>query len=269
MTTRLVRWDNEFLIPKQDQHGHQLAVVVARPSLSKEMRCSEMSMDGQELSWIEYLKMVDAPTLSNAIEILKVRPRREGFTPLQVRALFPDFGRMCGYAVTAQAETITESEDQNISGFIELFRAVEQSKKPAVIALQEIGGYPDYAVHCGEVMATIFKRLGAVGLVSDCAVRDVPEVRALGFHYFARGAVVSRASLRIVRVGVAVQVCGLVIRPGDLLHGDANGLLLVPNGVEESLPRAVDAVRSQERRLMEWVRGEGFSLDCLGDRMVE
>ena len=71
-----------------------------------------MPMDGQELSWIEYLKTVDAPTLSNAIELLKVRPRREGFTPLQVRALFPDFGRMCGYAVTAQVETVTESDER-------------------------------------------------------------------------------------------------------------------------------------------------------------
>jgi len=226
-------------------------------------------MDEQKLSWIEYLKSVDAPTLSNAIELLKVRPSREGFTPLQVRALFPDFGRMCGYAVTAQVETVTEGEASDVGRFIDLFRAVDQSKKPAVIVLQEIGGYPDYAAHCGEVMATIFGRLGAVGLVSDCAVRDVPEVRALGFHYFARGAVVSHASFRIVRPEVPVQVCGLLVRPGDLLHGDENGLLLVPKDVEASLPRAVAAVRSRERRLMEWVRSEDFVMDRLRDRMVE
>jgi regulator of RNase E activity RraA len=228
-----------------------------------------MSVDGEKLRWIDYLKSVDAPTLSNAIELLKVRPHREGFTPLQVRALFPDFGRMCGYAVTAQVETVTESEEKDVNRFVELYRATERSSKPAVIVLQEIGGNPDYAAHCGEVMATIFKRLGAVGLVSDCAVRDIPEVRALGFHYFARGTVVSHASFRIVRAGVPVQVCGLVIHPGDILHGDENGLLLVPRGLEESLPGAVDAVRSRERRLMDWVRGEGFLLDRLHDRMVE
>ena len=51
------------------------------------------------------------------------------------------------------------------------------------MSLQEIGGNPDYAAHCGEVMSTVFKRLGAVGLVgADCAVRDIPEVRALGFQ---------------------------------------------------------------------------------------
>ena len=98
-----------------------------------------------EISWIDYLKTIDAPTLSNAIELLKVRPNREGFTPLQVRALFPEFGRMCGHAVTAQVETITESEPQDAQRFVELYRAVEQSAKPAVIAFQEIGVWHNLA----------------------------------------------------------------------------------------------------------------------------
>jgi 4-hydroxy-4-methyl-2-oxoglutarate aldolase len=220
-------------------------------------------------SWIEYLKSVDAPTLSNAIELLGVRPRREGFTSLHIRPIFPEMGRMCGYAVTAQVETVTESEPFDIQGFLELYRLVEQSEKPAVIAFQEIGGYPDYAAHCGEVMATIFKRLGAIGLVSDCGVRDLPEVRAVGFHYFARGSVVSHASFRIVRVGLPIQVCGMVVHPGDVLHGDENGVLMVPSGVEEKLRQSVDAVRSREGRLMQWVRSDDFSLDQLKKRTVE
>ncbi len=220
-------------------------------------------------SWIDYLKTVDAPTLSNAIEMLHLRPRGEGFTPLQIRALFPEFGRMCGYAVTAQVETVTDSNAQGAEQFVELYAAVSQSRKPAIVVLQELGGHPDYAAHCGEVMATIFKRLGAVGLVSDCAVRDVPEVRAMGFHYFARGMVASHASFRIVRVGVPIQVLGLAIRSGDLLHGDENGLLLVPNGIELSLPQSVERVRNRERRLMEWVRGDDFSEERLRDHVVE
>jgi regulator of RNase E activity RraA len=73
----------------------------------------------------------------------------------------------------------------------------------------------------------------------------------------------------MVRAGVAVQVCGLVIRPGDLPHGGENGLLQVPAGVEEKLPQVVDAVRSRERRLMGWVSSEDFLLDRLRDRMLE
>jgi len=215
------------------------------------------------------LKTVDSPTLSNAIELLKVRPPREGFTPLQVRPLFPEFGRMCGYAVTAQVETVTESEASDLERFVELYEAVARSSKPAVIAFQEVGGYPDYAAHCGEVMATIFKRLGAIGLVTDCAVRDIPEVRALGFHYFARGAVVSHANFRIVRVGVPIQVLGLPVSTGDILHGDENGLLSVPHGYEKAIADAVDKVRSRERSLMDWVRSDHFNLGGFRDHVVE
>ena len=213
-----------------------------------------------EQTWIDYLKTIDTPTLINAIEALKLRPNREGFTPLQLRCLFPEFGRMCGYAVTAQVETISQSEPFELSQFVELYRLVESAPKPAVIVLQEVGGFGDHAAHCGEVMATFFRRLGAIGLVSDCAVRDIPEVRALGFHYFARGSVASHGNFRIVRSGVAVQVLGMEVKMGDVLHGDENGLIQVPAGIQASLPVAVDAVRARERKVMEFVRGDQFAL---------
>ena len=223
----------------------------------------------EHLSTIDYLKTVDTPTLCNAIELLSVRPQREGFTPLTIRALFPEFGRMCGYAVTAQVESVSQTEPFDLERFIELYRAVESSPKPAVVVLQEIGGYRDYAAHCGEVMSTVFTRLGAIGLVSDCGVRDIPEVHSIGFHYFARGAVPSHANFRIVRAGVPVQIEGMVVKSGDVLHGDQNGLVAVPNVPIEKIASAVDKVRSRERKLMDWVRSERFSLDGFTDFVVE
>ncbi len=177
---------------------------------------------------IEYLETIDTPTLSNAIETLDVRGREKGFTPLSLQCLFPEFGRMCGYAVTAQVETMTTMEPIGRTGFPDLFEAVARAPKPAVVVFQEVGGFPDYAAHCGEVLATVFTRLGAVGLVSDCAVRDVPEVRSMGMHYFARGKVASHAYFRVLRTNVPVQLMGMAVRPGDLLHGDENGLITVP-----------------------------------------
>jgi len=221
-----------------------------------------------ETDWVDYLKGVDTPTLSNAIEALRLRPQSAGFAPCQIRCLFPDFGRMAGYAVTAQVETMASTAEDRKT-FLALYKAVMEAPKPAVVAFQEIGLHPDYAAHCGEVMATIFQRLGAVGLVSDCAVRYIPEVRALRFQYFARGAVASHAYFHIVRVGVPIQVQGLGIRPHDLLHGDENGLIVVPKEGLEKLPAAVEAVRARERALMEFVRGPGFTFEGLRERILE
>ena len=222
-----------------------------------------------ETEFIEYLNTVDSPTLSNAIELLKVRHCRDGFAPVEMRALFPEFGRMIGYAVTAQVETVTDCYPRSIDRFVELYRAVGESSKPAVVVLQEVGGHLNYAAHCGEVMATVFKRQGAIGLVSDCAVRDIREVRALGFHFFARGAVVSHANFHIVRVGVPVQILGMPVSTGDILHGDENGLLTVPRGCEKTIADAVNQVRARERRLMDWVRSDQFNLEGFRDHVAE
>ena len=212
-------------------------------------------------TYLDFLKSIDTPTLVNGIELLHVRPNREGFTPLEIRCLYPEFGRMCGYAVTAQVETVTQSGPFELERFLDLYRAVEAAPKPAVIVLQEVGGLGNYAAHCGEVMATFFSRLGAIGLVSDCAVRDLPEVRALGFHFFARGSVASHGNYRIVRTNVPVQILGMPVQPGDLLHGDENGLITIPGGKEAELRAAIDNVRQRERKVMEFVRGPEFSLD--------
>jgi 4-hydroxy-4-methyl-2-oxoglutarate aldolase len=219
-------------------------------------------------SCIEYLKTVDTPTLSNAIELLKLRPRSDGFTPLSVRCLSPELGRMVGYAVTAQVETMSEGP-LDWSLFLQLFEAVAQSPKPAVVTFQEVGPHRNYAAHCGEVMATIFTRLGATGLVTDCAVRDIAEVRAINFRYFARGLVASHAYFRIVRVSIPVQVEGLIVRANDLLHGDENGLIVIPGEALTRLPDAVHEVRSHEGDLMQFVRGPEFTFDRLKGRILE
>jgi regulator of RNase E activity RraA len=220
-------------------------------------------------SIIDYLKTVDTPTLCNAIEMLGVRPHEDGFTPLQLRCLFPELGRMCGYAVTAYVETVTKTEPRDNRIFLELYRMIQSSPQPAVVVFQEIGAHGDYAAHAGEVMSTIMKRCGAVGLVSDCGVRDIPEVRALGFHYFARGTVASHANSRIANVGPVLQVMGLVIGPGDLLHGDENGLALVPHERRDEIPDMVAKIRRREGDLLDFVRSPDFNLNGVEKRIVE
>lgn len=222
-----------------------------------------------DASLMEYLRTIDTPTISNAIERLGIRPKASGFAPADIRCVFPEFGPMCAHAVTAQVETVTESHRKAEEAFITLFESVERSPKPAVVVFQELGHDAQYAAHCGEVMATIFKQLGGVGLVSDCAVRDLPEVRKLRFRYFARGAVASHASFRIVRVNVPVQILGFVVQPQDVLHGDENGLIQIPRESFGGLKEAIENVRSKERALMDFVRAPKFTAGQLRGRFLE
>jgi regulator of RNase E activity RraA len=216
---------------------------------------------------LDFLRTIDTPTVANAIEILNVRARTEGFPSLLVRCLFPELGVMCGYAVTAHVETVSSVNPRSEDAFVELFSAVEQSPKPAVVVLQDIGSDPDRAAHSGEIMCTIFSTLGAIGLISDSAVRDLSAVKKLGFHYFARGAVSSHAHFRIVRTNVPVAIHGMTVRPGDLLHGDENGVVTIPQESRESLPDAIRQVLDKERALLDFVRRPGFTSSALKNRL--
>jgi len=223
-------------------------------------------MSDREL--IAYLKTVDTATLANAIELLNLRPRSEGYASLDLKCLFPEFGPMCGYAVTAQVETVTLGAPKTEEAYVELFEAVEASPKPSIVVMQEIGGDRDRATHAGEVMATIFTRLGAIGLVSDCGVRDLTQVRKLDFHYFARGAVASHAYNRVVRSSVPVELCGVTIRPGDMLHADENGLITVPEQGRKKLPSLVEQIVTKEKSLLDFVRDPGFAAAKLRNRFL-
>ncbi len=88
----------------------------------------------------------------------------------------------------------------------------------------------------------------------------------MGFHYFARGAVASHASYRIVRTGVPVEITGVTIRTGDMLHADENGLITIPEAGRERLPSLVGEILSKERSLLERVRDHGFTASQLRGR---
>jgi 4-hydroxy-4-methyl-2-oxoglutarate aldolase len=216
---------------------------------------------------LDALRAIDSPTVSNAIERFAVRPRCVGFAGHELRCAFPDLGSMVGYAVTCTADSTTEDRiDQR--GLLRLWEALEAAPGPAVLVIKDIGPDSSRSCHMGEVMATTAKALGAVGCVTDGGLRDVLEVRALGaFHYFCAGFVVSHGRPVICDIGETVSISGLQVSPGDLLHGDVNGLLTVPELPMADLLREVQHVRDEERALMDFVREPGFSVERLRARL--
>lgn len=212
---------------------------------------------------LDALRAIDSPTISNAIERFEVRSRVDGFASWELRCAFPELGTLLGYAVTCTADSTTASR-RDERGLMRLWEAVEAAPKPAVIVIKDIGPERTRSCHMGEVMATTAKALGAVGCVSDGGLRDVNEVRALGgFQYFCPGFVVSHGQPVICEIGGTVTLEGLTVSPGNLLHGDVNGLLVIPDGVAARVADEAQRVRDAEREVLDFLRRPGLTVEKL------
>jgi 4-hydroxy-4-methyl-2-oxoglutarate aldolase len=211
---------------------------------------------------LDALRAIDSPTVANAIERFAMRPRCDGYAGYDLRCAFPKLGPMLGYAVTCTADTTTEGRPHGgTSGLLPLWDALDAAPKPAVLVIKDIGPDPRRSCHMGEVMATVAKALGAVGCVCDGGLRDVYEVEALGgFQYFCPGFVVSHGNPVICEINVPVTLSGLTIRPGDLLHGDVNGLLAVPDAVAGLVAEEAMLVRAAEKVILDLARAPGFTV---------
>ena len=213
---------------------------------------------------LDALKRYDSPTLANAIETFDVRPRDVGFAGMDVRSMFPDLGVMVGYAATATIRArgrLQEGVDRSPS----LWALVRSLPAPRVVVIQDLDDPPGHGAFWGEVQSTIYKALGCAGTVTDGCVRDLREVREMGFHFFARAACVSHAYVRLESVGEPVEIAGLTVRPGDLLHADQHGVLLIPKEIAAELPEAADRVIDREQVFISWVRSPDFDADRLAE----
>lgn len=215
---------------------------------------------------LEALARYDSPTLANAIETFDIRSRDVGFADNRIRCMFPELGRMVGYAATATI-VARGNPGSNWAGASNdaLYTHVRAIEAPRIVVVKDLDDPPSHGSFWGEVHATIFQALGCVGAVTDGSVRDLDEARGMGFRFFAAGPSVSHAYVRLETVGESVQLGGLTIAPGDLLHADQHGVLSIPREIAAELPAAADRVIEREQGLLRWVRSDEFDPDLLAE----
>jgi 4-hydroxy-4-methyl-2-oxoglutarate aldolase len=153
-------------------------------------------------------------------------------------------------------------------GHFRLFEAVAAAPRPSVLVIKDVGPRRTHACFLGDVIATITKRLGAIGIVTDGGVRDLEGVKPLGYHVFAAGFVVAHGTFNIEEVGVPVEISGTVVKPGDLIHGDASGVTTIPLEIADTVYAECLKVREREAALRDFATARDFTLDALRQRML-
>ena len=219
-----------------------------------------MALTPQEL---DALRKITSPTVANAIETFKVRPRQEGFMSSGIRALFPELGPMVGYAVTALIRAEQAPEEGHRASTFAWWDYVQTIPAPRVVVVHDLDDPRGQGAQWGEVQANIHKALGCAGVLTDGSVRDLEEVRALGFQFAAAHVSVSHAYVHMVDFGLPVKVGGLWVKPGDLIHCDQHGGVTIPAEIADRIPDAVANVEGDERTIIGYCQSPTFSADGL------
>lgn len=209
------------------------------------------------------LGRLNTPTIANAIETFNIRPRNAGFTGPEIRCMFPDFAPVVGYAATGTIMAEQPGEGNRSAPRPEYWRYVASLPAPRIVVVQDFDQPPAVGSFWGEVNANIHRALGCVGTITNGGVRDLDEVRAIDFQMLASAAIVSHAYVHLVDFGTPVKVGGLLIRSGDLVHADQHGAIVIPHDIAREVPAAAAEVERRERRIIDYCKSTGFTIDGL------
>ena len=212
---------------------------------------------------LDALRRLDTCTVSSAIETFQLRLRKAGFADARVSCIFEDFPPLVGYAATARLRT----GEPPIAGFHhdrhDWWNSILQVQEPRIVVLQDLDEPPGVGAFLGDVQAAILRALGGVGYVTNGAVRELPRVKDSGLHLFAGSVAVSHAYAHIFDFGSKVNVGGLEVQPGDLMHGDRHGILTIPKQIASEIPAVAARLRRADKEVIDFCRSPEFSVDRL------
>lgn len=214
----------------------------------------------------EILRSISSPTIANAIETFDVRPQGEGFTSIGVRCFFPEKGALLGYACTAMIHSGQPAAPKRLVSRTEYWEYVKQAPYPKISVVQDLSAAP-VGAYFGEVNAHIHLALGSNGVITNGTVRDVEEVRRTNFSVFASGISVSHGYAHLEDFNRSVTVFGMTVRPGDLVHADQHGAVVIPIAIAREVATAAKALELAEREMIDLCKSDAFSIAAL-DKLI-
>lgn len=202
---------------------------------------------------LQRLRGVDTPTICNVIELFDARPRNTGFMDGRIKACFPKMPPMVGYASTATFRSAAPPPSGD--SYASMSRQVESFSElpgPPVVVFQDLDDPPVSATF-GEVMCSTYKAFGAAGIITSGGGRDLDQVEAIGFPAFAASIICAHGYCHTLAVNVPVHVGGVTVYPGDLLHGDRNGVTTIPARIASAVAAACAEFMAAEQVVLDYV----------------
>jgi 4-hydroxy-4-methyl-2-oxoglutarate aldolase len=216
---------------------------------------------------LEQFRRLSTCLVSSAIETFRVRLPNTGFANSSIRCIFEDQPSMVGYAATARMRSsnppMEAGKSYDYYDRTDWWNDILKTPAPRVVVIDDVDHPPGLGAFIGEVHANILLALGCVGVVTNGAVRDIQDIRPTEFQMFAGNVSVSHAYAHIFDFGGPVEIGGLKVRPGDLVHGDRHGVQTIPLEIADKVPDVAREVRQRRLQLIGLRRSADFTLEKL------
>ena len=214
---------------------------------------------------LEALKAFDTPTVCNALE--RVVPERTGYgyTTHPLVCARPELPPIVGYARTATIRAVQSSSRDAAAereARLAYYESIAAAPHPTITVVEDLDPSPGFGAWWGEVQTHVHRGLGSLGVVTNGSVRDLDEL-AEGFQVLAGNVGPSHAFVHPVAWDIPVTVHGMQVRPGDLVHADRHGAVVIPEAAAAGLPEAAAAIAKGESVLIETSKKPDFDFETL------
>ncbi len=214
---------------------------------------------------LQLLRKVDTPTVCNAIEVAERRRGFNRFTRGTMQHSRPGAPAIVGFARTAKIAGLTpptEPQDVIRARRMDYFRSMAAGNGPTAAVIEDVDYPICIAGWWGEVHVAVHKGLGLSGAVTNGVVRDL-DVLDDGFPVLAGSIGPSHGYVHCVEIGTPVNILGMRVSQGDLVHADRHGALVIPESILPVLQQAIHAVMDREAIVLGPAREPGFNIEKL------
>lgn len=211
---------------------------------------------------IAELKSLDTPTVCNALELLVPERRGYGFTTKPLICTQPELGPIVGVARTATIRATHPGDSGSASIRDGYYAYIDAGAKPSVVVIQDLDDERGYGSFWGEVNSNIHKGLGCAAVITNGSVRDLADI-ADGFQMLADRVGPSHAFVHVVDFSRPVNVAGMRVADGDIIHCDQHGAVVIPPQVSHQIKKAAALVARRERVIINAAKQHGFDIEAL------
>ncbi|MCB2053842.1 MAG: RraA family protein [Geminicoccaceae bacterium] len=218
---------------------------------------------------LDHLAAFDTPTICNALEVVYGARVTTGFTTRPFVCAFPDMKPIVGFARTATMRAIqgprlkgAEAKEHRLA----YYAYVAGEKEPTIAVIQDLDPNPGIGAMWGEVNTAVHRGLGCLGCITNGSIRDLDAVDPR-FQLLAGMLGPSHADVHVESFEVPVNIHGMPVDHGDLIHADRHGAVVIPRDRAAEVPAAIDLCVRREEPILKAARAEGFNVQKLREAM--